>query len=40
VNPETGERDVFYRSEYGKSVEQFGDDSPSPAKSNGKEGGL
>jgi hypothetical protein len=23
VNPETGERDDFYRAEYGKSVEQF-----------------
>jgi hypothetical protein len=40
VNPETGERDVIYRAEYGKSVEQFSDASPSPAKPNGKEGGL
>jgi uncharacterized protein (DUF2132 family) len=40
INPETGERDVIYRAEYGKSVEQFSDASPSPTKPNGKEGGL
>jgi uncharacterized protein YecT (DUF1311 family) len=40
VNPRTGARDVIYRAEYGKSVEQFSDESPSPTKPNGKEGGL
>jgi hypothetical protein len=30
VNPETGERDIFYRSEYGKKVEQFSDEPQPP----------
>ena len=30
VNPETGERDVFYRAEYGKPVDKWSDESPSP----------
>jgi hypothetical protein len=29
VNPETGERDVIYRAEYGKRVDKFSDESPS-----------
>ena len=30
VNPETGERDIFYRSEYGKKVEHFSDEPQPP----------
>ena len=30
VDPETGERDVFYRAEYGIPVKQFSDESQSP----------
>ena len=30
VDPETGERDVFYRAEYGVPVKQFSDESESP----------
>ena len=34
VNPETGERDIFYRSEYGKKVDKFSDESPSSVPPN------
>jgi hypothetical protein len=35
VNPETGERDVIHRAEYGKAVDKFSDESPSPNPQNG-----
>ena len=36
LDPDTGEIDVFYRSENGKAVEEFSDDSPAPPKPPGK----
>ena len=36
INPETGERDVIYRAEYGKPVDRFSDEPPSSDPQSGQ----